>query len=248
MRKPYRGIFDCMDKEWGKVLMQLNFENLEKEIGYVFKDKLLIKRALTHTSYENEQKINKNGHYERLEFLGDAVLELLSSEYIYEKNPDMGEGKMTKLRAAIVCEVSLAKSAEQICLSEYIYLGKGESRTGGRNRDSIVADVMEAVIGALYLDGGISVAREFVRKFILNDIEQKSLFYDAKSNLQEYVQQNKLGIMKYELLDERGPEHKKEFECAVCLDDKRLGVGVGNNKKEAEQKAAYEALLILKKQ
>ena len=228
--------------------MQFEMEQLENKIGYRFKDKMLLKRALTHTSFANEQKINKNGHYERLEFLGDAVLELLTSEYLYLNKEDMGEGKMTKLRAALVCEMSLAKSASEISLSNYIYLGKGESATGGRERDSIISDVMEAVIGALYLDGGLEVAKEFVHKYILKDLEERQLFYDAKSSLQEYVQREKLGAISYVLVAETGPEHKKEFECAVNIGDTCMGTGKGKNKKEAEQQAALEAMLSLKKQ
>lgn len=227
--------------------MKEKIEKLEQVIGYTFKDKLLIKRALTHTSFANEQRINKNGDYERLEFLGDAVLELLTSEYIYLNNSAMGEGAMTKLRAMIVCETSLAQSAKEIELSEYIFLGKGESAMGGRERDSIVSDVMEALIGALYLDGGMDVAKEFVHKYILTDLENKKLVYDAKSSLQELVQKRKAGQISYVLLAETGPEHNKEFECAVEIDGKRMGTGVGKNKKEAEQKAAAKALLTLKK-
>lgn len=228
--------------------MQFEMEQLEEKIGYRFKDKMLLRRALTHTSFANEQKINKNGHYERLEFLGDAVLELLTSEYLYLNNEDMEEGAMTKLRAAIVCEMSLAKSANEISLNNYIFLGKGESATGGRERDSIISDVMEAVIGALYLDGGLEVAKSFVHKYILKDLEERRLFYDAKSSLQEYVQRKKLGSISYILLAENGPEHKKEFECAVNVGETRMGTGKGKNKKEAEQQAALEAMLSLKKQ
>lgn len=227
--------------------MKEKIEKLEQVIGYTFKDKLLIKRALTHTSFANEQRINKNGDYERLEFLGDAVLELLTSEYIYLNNAVMGEGAMTKLRAMIVCETSLAQSAKEIELSEYIFLGKGESAMGGRKRDSIVSDVMEALIGAMYLDGGMEVAKQFVHKYILTDIENKKLIYDAKSSLQELVQKRKAGQICYVLISETGPEHNKEFECAVEIDGKRMGTGVGKNKKEAEQKAAAAALLLLKK-
>ena len=227
--------------------MNEKIEKLEQIVGYTFKDKLLIKRALTHTSFANEQRINKNGDYERLEFLGDAVLELLSSEYIYLNNPDMGEGTMTKLRAMLVCEPSLAQSANEIGLSEFIFLGKGESAMGGRKRDSIISDVLEAIIGAMYLDGGMEVAKKFVAQYILTDIEKKKMIYDAKSSLQELVQKNKIGQISYVLLDERGPEHNKEFECAVEIDGKRLGTGVGRNKKEAEQKAAAIALSLLKK-
>ena len=227
--------------------MNEKIEKLERIIGYSFKDKLLVKRALTHTSFSNEQKINKNGDYERLEFLGDAVLELLSSEYIYLTNASMGEGTMTKLRAAIVCEPSLAQCANAFGLSEFIYLGKGESAMGGRKRDSIVSDVLEALIGALYLDGGMEEAKKFVHKYILIDIENKQVMYDAKSSLQELVQKNKAGQIKYILLSESGPEHDKEFQCAVEIDGKRMGIGIGRNKKEAEQKAAAEALFDLKK-
>ena len=227
--------------------MNEKIEKLEQIIGYSFKDKMLVKRALTHTSFSNEQKINKNGDYERLEFLGDAVLELLSSEYIYLTNASMGEGAMTKLRAAIVCEPSLAQCANAFGLSEFIFLGKGESAMGGRKRDSIVSDVLEALIGALYLDGGMEEAKKFVHKYILIDIENKQVMYDAKSSLQELVQKNKAGQIKYILLSESGPEHDKEFQCAVEIDGKRMGIGIGRNKKEAEQKAAAEALFDLKK-
>lgn len=227
--------------------MNEKIEKLEQTIGYSFQDKMLIKRALTHTSFSNEQRINKNGDYERLEFLGDAVLELLSSEYIFKVNETMGEGAMTKLRAAIVCEPSLAQCAKEIELSEFILLGKGESAMGGRKRDSIVSDVLEALIGALYLDGGIEVARQFVHKYVLNDIEHKQLIYDAKSSLQELVQKEKKGQIQYLLLSESGPEHEKEFSCAVLIDGKRMGMGIGKNKKEAEQKAAAEALFLMKK-
>lgn len=226
--------------------MKEKVEKLEQVIGYTFKDKLLVKRALTHTSFANEQKINKNGDYERLEFLGDAVLELLTSEYIYLNNSKMGEGAMTKLRSMTVCEPSLAQSAKQIDLSEYILLGKGESAMGGRKRDSIISDVMEALIGALYLDGGMEAAKRFVHQYILTDIKDKKVVYDAKSSLQELVQKRKAGQITYVLLAENGPEHNKEFECAVEIDGKRMGTGIGKNKKEAEQKAAAEALSFLK--
>ena len=154
---------------------------------------------------------------------------------------------MTKMRAAIVCEMSLAKSAAEISLSDYIYLGKGESATGGRKRESIISDVLEAVIGALYLDGGLDEAKAFVHKYILKDLEERQLFYDAKSSLQEYVQKNKVGVLDYELLDVSGPEHEKKFECAVNIDGKCWGTGKGKNKKEAEQQAALAAMIALKK-
>lgn len=242
------GLFRLYGQNGVKVEKQLPMDELEKKIGYFFKDKLLLKRALTHTSYANEQKINKIGHYERLEFLGDAVLELLCSDFIFHKFENMEEGKMTKMRAALVCEVSLVQTAEQLSLGSYIYLGKGETAMGGRNRDSIIADVVEAVIGAIYLDGGLACARNFVLEYVLKDLEKKQLAYDPKSKLQETVQQEKLGVMQYVLLSETGPEHQKVFECAVKINNKQMGIGSGANKKEAEQKAAYETLLKLNKQ
>ena len=218
-------------------------EKLEEKIGYRFRDKMLLKQALTHSSHANEQKINRTGDYERLEFLGDAVLELASSDYIYRNNPDMTEGKMTKFRSSIVCEPALAFCARQIDLEEYILLGKGEEATGGRNRDSIISDVMEAVIGAIYLDSGIDEARAFIGRIILSDLEHKQLFYDAKTILQEEVQKENRGTLHYELLREEGPEHDKTFVVDVLIDDVRIGSGSGHSKKAAEQKAAYEALL-----
>lgn len=226
--------------------MQSEMEQLERKIGYTFEDKLLLKRALTHTSYMNEQRINKNGNYERVEFLGDAVLEVLSSEYLYLNYPQMGEGDMTKLRAALVCEGALAKCAKELELSDYILLGKGEEMMGGRQKESIIADVMEAVIGAIFLDGGFEAARAFIHKFVLNDIEEKQMYYDAKSSLQILTQKEKLGQVHYVVVGENGPEHDKEFECAVYVADKQMGTGKGKSKKEAEQKAALEAIVLLK--
>lgn len=242
------GLFRLYGQNGVKVEQQLPMEELEVKIGYSFQDKLLLKRALTHTSYANEQKINKIGHYERLEFLGDAVLELLCSDFIFHKFDNMEEGKMTKMRASLVCEVSLAKTAEQLSIGRYIFLGKGETAMGGRNKDSIVADVVEAVIGALYLDGGLECAKKFVHEYVLKDWQNKQMAYDPKSKLQEMVQQEKLGMIRYVLISETGPEHQKVFECAVKIDNKQMGIGSGANKKVAEQKAAYETLLMLKKQ
>lgn len=246
VEKPGEGFFDCMDEMEFFMIME-KMEQLEQKIGYVFQDKMLLRRAITHTSYANEQKINKNGHYERLEFLGDAVLELATSEYLYLKNDEMEEGDMTKLRAALVCEMSLAKSAEEISLNEYILLGKGESAAGGRNRDSIIADVMEAIIGAMYLDGGFEKAKTFISQFILKDLEERQLFFDAKSLLQEYVQKRKTGKLVYKVLNVTGPEHQKTFSCAVLINGVSMGTGTGKNKKEAEQHAAFQAMKALKK-
>ena len=162
-------------------MVQKSFEELENKIGYQFRNKALLKQALTHSSFANEQKINKYDDNERLEFLGDAILELVSSEFLFQENPQLPEGQLTKMRASMVCEPALAFCAREFGLEEYILLGKGEEMTGGRKKDSIVSDVMEAVIGALYLDGGFDTAYEFVKKFVLNDIENKQLFYDSKT-------------------------------------------------------------------
>lgn len=216
---------------------------LEERIGYTFRNKRLLQQAVTHSSYANEQKINKTEDYERLEFLGDAVLELVSSEFIYQENPEMPEGKMTKKRSSMVCEPALAFCARDLSLEEYILLGRGEEATGGRKRDSIVSDVMEAVIGAIYLDSGIDQARAFIRRHILTDLENKQLFYDAKTILQEVVQQENKGTLHYELIREEGPEHDKTFVVEAMVGDKKVGSGTGRSKKAAEQQAAYEALL-----
>lgn len=218
---------------------------LEQIIEYHFKNRKLLKQALTHSSYANEQKINKSGDYERLEFLGDAVLELVSSNYIYRENPEMSEGKMTKYRSSIVCEPALAFCARQIGLEKHILLGKGEEATGGRGRDSIISDVMEAIIGAIYLDSGIGEAETFIHRFVLSDLEHKQLFYDAKTILQEEVQKGNNGTLHYELLHEDGPEHDKTFVVEAMVGDMKVGSGTGHSKKAAEQQAAYEALLSM---
>ena len=221
-------------------------EKLEAQIDYVFRNKDLIRQALTHSSYANERKINKIEDYERIEFLGDAVLELVSSEYLYERQKSMSEGQLTRTRAAMVCEPSLASCARDIGLDGYILLGKGEEMTGGRNRDSIISDVMEALIGAVYLDGGFEQARAFIHRFVLMDLEDKALFYDAKSILQEEMQKDG-GDIRYVLTGESGPEHDKSFSVEVYQGEKFLGKGSGHNKKAAQQNAAYEALRRLKK-
>ena len=220
---------------------------LEERIGYTFTDKKLIKEALTHSSFSNEQRINKQPDYERLEFLGDSVLEMVSSAFLFKTYPDKREGEMTKLRASMVCEVALAYCASDIHLEEFMMLGKGEENTGGRYRDSIVSDVMEAVIGAIYIDSGIVEAEKYINKFILSDLEDKQIFYDSKSILQEMIQSKNSGKLHYELSGESGPEHDKIFETVVMVDDKKLGEGSGRSKKASEQKAAYEAILKLKK-
>ena len=226
----------------------LDLNGLEEAIGYKFKDKGLLKQALTHSSYANEQKINKSGDYERLEFLGDAVLEVVSSEFLFHKYPDLPEGRLTKLRASMVCEPSLAICARDLDLGKYILLGKGEESTGGRGRESITSDVMEAIIGAIFLDGGMEKAKEHINRFILSDLENKVLFYDSKSTLQEVMQGELKKEFEYVLIGESGPEHDKEFEVRVMSGKSELGRGKGRTKKAAEQQAAYEALLKLRDQ
>lgn len=221
-------------------------EELEERIGYRFQNRAFLKQALTHSSFTNEQKINRQAHYERLEFLGDAILELAASEFLYHKYPDMPEGQLSKTRASMVCEPALAFCAEELDLGRFLRLGKGEEGCGGRNRASIIADVMEAIIGAIYLDGGMEPARKHIHRFVLSDLENKKLFYDSKSNLQEYIQKYLKKEFHYILVGEAGPEHDKEFIVEIRMEDVLLGNGRGKSKKAAEQKAAYEALLGLK--
>ena len=223
-----------------------DLDGFQKIIQYQFNNIGLLKNALTHSSYANEKKTGNYKDNERLEFLGDAVLELTSSEFIYTGNPDMNEGKMTRLRASIVCEPTLAMCARQIHLQEYIMLGKGEDLTGGRTRDSIISDALEALIGAIYLDGGFANAKEFIHRFVLNDLENKQLFYDSKTILQEVVQAHGLEG-EYELTGEEGPEHDKKFHVIAKAGDLFVVKGTGHTKKAAQQQAAYNALLHLKK-
>jgi len=220
-------------------------QELESIIGYQFKKPELLHQALTHSSFANE-KHKKQSDNERLEFLGDAVLELVSSEFLFKNYPKMPEGEMTKFRASIVCEPTLALCTKEIELGKFLYLGKGEDLTGGRNRKSILSDAMEAVIGAIYLDGGFEAAKEFVHRFILVDIEHKKLFHDSKTILQELVQGNYKEELHYVLVGEEGPDHDKSFKVEAMIGDKVVGHGIGHTKKAAEQEAAYEALLKLR--
>lgn len=223
--------------------LEKELDNLENEIGYQFKDKSLLKQALTHSSFSNEQKIRKRKNYERIEFLGDAVLELVSSDYFYRTYPEETEGNLTKMRAAAVCEQALAITARQLKLGSYMIFGKGEEANGGRERESIIADAVEAVIGAIYLDESLEEAKKFIYRFVLNDLDHKRLFYDAKSILQEHVQETKAGELVYELIREEGPEHDKLFVVEARLNDVMIGSGEGKSKKAAQQHAAYDALL-----
>lgn len=227
---------------------QRPLKELERKIGYQFRNFSLLEQAVTHSSFANENKGRGYKDNERLEFLGDAVLEVASSEFLYHHYPDMPEGDMTKLRASIVCEPTLALCTRELSLGAYLRLGKGEDRTGGRQRDSIVSDAMEAVIGAIYLDGGFANAKEFVRRFILTDIEHKQLFYDSKTILQEMVQsEDKEASIVYHLVAEEGPDHDKKFIVELLVDNQKEGQGTGRTKKAAEQEAAYRAILNRRK-
>lgn len=227
--------------------MNYRVEEIQLVIGYSFRNVELLYRAMTHSSYANDHKMDKMNCNERLEFLGDAVLELISSEYLYHNYPDKPEGELTKLRASLVSEFPLANVAREIGLGEYILLSKGEENTGGRERDSITSDAVEALLGAIYLDGGMEPAREFVYKYIVNDIEKKHLFNDSKTILQEIIQKYKLGVLSYELIREDGPDHMKEYEVNCMLDNQVIGTGAGKTKKNAQQKAAFDAINRLKK-
>ena len=228
------------------MLSEQDLARFEETIGYTFKNKELLIQAFTHSSFVNEQKINKKEDYERLEFLGDAVLEMVSSAFLFKKYPDKKEGEMSKIRASLVCEPALAFAAEKLDITSYMQLGKGEEATGGRNKESIIADMVEAVIGALFLDGGINDAKHFIDKYILTNADSMQMFSDSKSILQEFVQANNLGDITYEIYGESGPEHDKIFDVRVLVGEKNLGEGSGRTKKAAEQKAAYQALLALK--
>ncbi len=228
--------------------MNSSLKELEQKIGYEFHDFSLLKQAMMHSSYTNEKNLPKYKCNERLEFLGDAVLELISSEYLFKDSPQMPEGELTKTRASMVCEPSLAMCARDIGLGGYLLLGKGEEATGGRRRDSVTSDALEALIGAVYLDGGFTSAKEFIHRFVLTDLENKKLFYDSKTILQEMVQAEKSGSVSYRLTGEQGPDHEKSFSVKVLVGEKVLGKGTGRTKKAAEQQAAYEAILRLRKQ
>ena len=228
------------------MLTEESINVLEKKIEYCFREKALLKQALTHSSFVNEQRIKKLPDYERLEFLGDAVLELTTSDFLFRRFPDVREGELTKRRASIVCGSSLAQCAENISLGEYILMGRGEESTGGRHKENMISDVMEAVIGAIYLDGGFEKAVAFIQRFVLSDFEEKRLFYDSKTLLQEYVQKEKGAVLDYVLVNEYGPDHSREFVVEARVNGNTVGKGIGKTKKGAEQQAAYEALLAAK--
>ncbi len=226
--------------------MSDRLNQFEERIGYQFSRQDLLRQALTHSSYTNEHQMGRNSCNERIEFLGDAVLELASSEFIFSQFPQMPEGEMTKLRASIVCEPTLAICAKELGVGDLLFLGKGEQATGGRFRDSILSDALESIIGAIYLDGGFTSAKEFICRFILNDIEHKKLFFDSKTILQEKVQSLGLGELHYELLGSEGPDHCKTFTAQVRIQGEPRGIGCGRTKKFAEHQAAYQTILEMK--
>ena len=219
-------------------------EALQNNIGYHFRNPQLLSRALTHSSYANEYNLAA-GDNERLEFLGDSVLGFITAEYLFSNHRDFPEGELTKLRAYAVCETSLYSYAQEIELGKYLKLGKGEERTGGRERPSVLSDAFEAVIAAIYLDGGIDEAKKFVLRFVVPYVEAKPTFKDYKTALQEVVQQNHGEALEYVLVSESGPDHNKRFEIEVHLNSNVLGRGVGGSKKKAEQNAAKEALELM---
>lgn len=220
----------------------MNLENLEKNIGYKFKNIELLKNALTHTSYAYEHHVQSN---EKLEFLGDSILEFVSSEYMYNKYTNLKEGEMTKVRATVVCEQSLYKVATLHNFSDFLYLGKSEVMTHGNKRPAILADSVEAVIAAIYIDGGLEPAKKFIVENLKNEIEIASKNVgqkDYKTVLQEELQKNGDVKIEYRIISEKGPDHDKIFEAEVSLNGKILARGKGKSKKEAEMQAAKKAL------
>lgn len=218
----------------------MNFTEFEEKLGYSFKDKSLLELALTHSSFANENKLKKNN--ERFEFLGDSVLGFVTAEYLFTEFKNRPEGEMTKLRAAVVCEKSLFKFAEQIDLGKYILLGRGEDSTGGRNRPSVVSDAFEAIIAAIYIDGGMEAVKPYILRFIKDAVKRETSFKDNKSLLQEEIQKVKGNTLAYEEVGEEGPDHDKTFVFRVKLNGEIIGEGKGKSKKEAEQNAAGNAL------
>ncbi|QTM99384.1 ribonuclease III [Sediminibacillus dalangtanensis] len=222
----------------------MDFSKLQKQLGITFNNERLLQQAFTHSSYVNEHRKKDYRDNERLEFLGDAVLELGVSQYLYREYPEMEEGELTKFRASIVCEPSLVSFANDLNFSPYVLLGKGEEMTGGRNRPALLADVFEAFIGALYLDQGFDVSINFLEKYVYPKITKGAFSHamDYKSQLQELVQRSKNGSIDYAITEERGPAHNREFVAEVRIQGAVAGTGIGRTKKEAEQRAAKKAL------
>ena len=222
-------------------------KDLQKNLNYTFKDEKLISNALTHSSYANEMRSGITSN-ERLEFLGDSVLSVIVSDYIFKKFPNQPEGELTKLRASLVCEKSLAAFAREMELGRFLFLGKGEQQNGGRERPSILADAFEALLAAIYLDGGIEPARNHVMRFVKEEIRNHNVeeaFHDYKTQLQEIIQKNPGEELSYVLVGEEGPDHDKNFTVEVRLNSNVIGKGEGHSKKQAEQKAARQALELM---
>lgn len=226
--------------------MMTEFDRFQDIIGYKFKDVNYLIQALSHSSYANEKKKTRTSN-ERLEFLGDSVLSIVVSKYLFENFTHIAEGELTKLRASLVCEKSLHIFAQKIKLGEFIMLGKGEEITGGRERPSILADAFEAVIAAVFLDGGFEPVTKYILGFMPEDVEnqKKAVFSDFKTILQEIVQKNPEEKVEYVLAAEEGPDHNKSFVVEVYLNSNVIGKGKGRSKKEAEQMAAKEALELM---
>lgn len=221
-------------------------KKLEEVIEYSFKNKSLLTEALSHSSFANENKKGRNSN-ERLEFLGDSVLSIVVSQYLFEHFTHLPEGELTKIRASLVCEKSLYTFAKLIDLGKFLLLGKGEENTGGRERPSILADAFEALIAAIYLDSDLEASKNFILKFIPKDIDKNKTpgFNDYKTILQEVIQQNPEEKVEYVIVEQSGPDHNKAFKVQVCLNSNVIGTGNGRSKKEAEQKAAKEALELM---
>ncbi len=220
-------------------------EIIEHRIGYEFKDKNLLERAMTHSSYANENRLPQFSDNERLEFLGDAVLELASSEFLYLNFPNLSEGVLSKMRASLVCEPTLASAARKLSLGEHIRLSHGEYANGGHKKDSILSDAMEALLGAMFLDGAMEDCRRLIQTYILVDIDKRLLQFDSKTRLQELVQAHHVDCPSYVLVSEDGPDHDKTFTMEVHLNGHCIGHGTASSKKHAQQEAAYQALLFL---
>lgn len=222
-----------------------DINEFQKVIGVEFQNIALLDKALTHSSYANQFGLKYDEHNERLEFLGDSILSMVISEYLYKKHKNKQEGKLTRIRAAVVCEPSLADVSRSLKVNKYIRIGKGEELSGGREKDSLLADACEAIIAAIYLDRGVEEARKFILKNLepkVESIGENYNYRDFKSRLQEYVQKSLLVPIRYSVAKEYGPPHDKTFEVEVFLDEKSSGHGVGKSKKEAEQGAAKDAL------
>ncbi len=219
---------------------------LESVISYSFKEMQLLVQSLTHSSYANEHNMKKIENNERLEFLGDAVLEIVTSDYLFQTYPDKLEGQLTKMRARLVCEPTLASFARRISLGKYLLLGNGEDISGGRQRDSVLSDTVEALIGSIYLDGGILEARRFIEKMLIVNLSMTQDFIDSKTQLQEHIQQFSASPIEYRIINESGPDHNKHFEVYVYHRDSIIGEGSGRSKKGAEQNAAKDALKKIK--